>query len=107
MEFKENLKNLRKQEKKTQNELAIYLGIAQSSYQNYEAGLAEPSISNLMKIADCLNVTLDYLVGREFSNPVGYLTENQATFVNTFLALNEHNQMRTVIYVADLLANQH
>lgn len=101
-----NLRNLRKENKKTQQELANYLNVAASTYGGYEKEVNEPTIETLCKLADFYHVSLDYLVGRNFNNPVGYLTESQATFVNSFLALNEHNQMRTVIYVADLLANQ-
>jgi len=100
------IKELRLENKKTQIELSKLLGISQSSYQSYETGFTEPKIENLIKLANYYNVSLDYLVGRDFGNGLGYLDENQLTFIKTFLTLNTANQMSAVIYVANLLANQ-
>lgn len=63
MEFSERLKELRKQAKLTQVELAGKLGIVQSSYADWERGKKKPTQDNLVKIAQALNVTIDYLVG--------------------------------------------
>ena len=57
-------------------------------------------------IADKFNISVDYLIGRNYYNEIGYLSENQKNFMKTFLALNTDNQMNAVIYVAGLLANQ-
>ena len=63
MEFSERLKELRKQAKLTQVELAGKLGIVQSSYADWERGKKKPTQDNLVKIAQVLNVSVDYLVG--------------------------------------------
>ena len=63
MEFSERLKELRKQAHLTQVELASKLGIVQSSYADWERGKKKPTQDNLVKIAQILNVTVDYLVG--------------------------------------------
>lgn len=63
MEFSERLKELRKQAGLTQVELAGKLGIVQSSYADWERGKKKPTQENLVKIAQILNVTVDYLVG--------------------------------------------
>lgn len=63
MEFSERLKELRKQAKLTQVELAGKLGIVQSSYADWERGKKKPTQENLVKIAQVLNVSIDYLVG--------------------------------------------
>lgn len=100
------LKELREQRKISQNQLAKELNLNTVTYNNWETGKREPNIETLIKLADFYNVTLDYLVGRDFTNPIGYLTDNQITFVKSFLALNLDNQMNTVIFVSNLLANQ-
>ncbi len=64
MVFK-NIKNLREDNDKTQNELAEYLNIKQTTYSKYELGKINIPIEALMKLADYYNVTVDYLVGRE------------------------------------------
>lgn len=63
MEFSERLKELRKQAHLTQVELAGKLGIVQSSYADWERGKKKLTQENLVKIAQVLNVSVDYLVG--------------------------------------------
>lgn len=63
MEFSERLKELRKQAHLTQVELASKLVIVQSSYADWERGKKKPTQENLVKIAQILNVSVDYLVG--------------------------------------------
>lgn len=62
--FQERLIEQRKLNKLTQRQMADYLKIAQPSYIRYEHGSAEPSFENLVKIADCFDVSVDYLLGR-------------------------------------------
>ncbi len=58
------LKQCRKENGLTQNEIAIYCDITEKTYQNYELMTREPKLGILLKIADIFNVSLDYLVGR-------------------------------------------
>ena len=63
MEFSERLKNLRKQAGFTQVDVAKKLGISQQAYASWERGSKKPTQDNLVKIAQILNVSVDYLVG--------------------------------------------
>ena len=63
MEFSERLKDLRKQAGLTQVEVAEKLGISQPAYASWERGAKKPTPENLVKIAQILNVSVDYLVG--------------------------------------------
>lgn len=63
MEFSERLKNLRKQAHLTQVDVAKKLGISQPAYASWERGAKRPTQDNLVKIAQVLNVSIDYLVG--------------------------------------------
>lgn len=65
MIFSERLKTLRKEKKLTQKELAEQIGIKQNSYSDWETGKNEPSLENLIKLADLLEVSIDWLFGRE------------------------------------------
>ena len=65
MLFSERLKTLRKEKKLTQKELAEQIGISQKSYSHWETGKNEPSFENLIKLADLLEVSLDWLFGRK------------------------------------------
>ena len=62
--FQERLIEQRKLNKTTQREVADYLQIAQPSYIRYENGSSEPSLENLVKLADFFDVSIDYLLGR-------------------------------------------
>jgi putative transcriptional regulator len=63
MGFSERLKESRKQARLTQVEIAEKLGISQPAYASWERGTKKPTQENLIKIAQTLNVTVDYLVG--------------------------------------------
>ena len=62
--FQKRLIEQRKLNKITQRQMAEYLQIAQPSYIRYENGSSEPSLENLVKIADYFDVSVDYLLGR-------------------------------------------
>ena len=63
MEFSERLKTLRKEAGFTQVDVAEKLGISQPAYASWERGAKKPTQDNLVKIAQILNVSVDYLVG--------------------------------------------
>ena len=50
--FKENLKNLRKSKNLTQGELAKVLGVDQRTVSAWEKGVCEPSFSILLKLCE-------------------------------------------------------
>ena len=60
----ERLKQCRKDKGLTQWQGAIYSDITENTYQNYESMRREPKLEILLRIAVCLDVSLDYLVGR-------------------------------------------
>lgn len=65
MGFKERLKELRTQKGLTQDALASYLGIPESTIRRYESiDENTPRRERLEKIADFFGVTVDYLLGR-------------------------------------------
>ena len=63
MEFSDRLKDLRRQAGLTQVDVAEKLGISQPAYASWERGVKKPTQENLVKIAQILNVSVDYLVG--------------------------------------------
>ncbi len=63
--FRKNIYELRKLNRFTQREVAQRLGISQPSYIRYENGSAEPTLENLVKIADLYDVSVDFLLGRK------------------------------------------
>ena len=60
----ENIRNLREDNDKTQQEIADYLNIKQTTYSKYELGKINIPIEVFIKLADYYGVSVDYLVGR-------------------------------------------
>ena len=63
--FKDHLKALRKNKGFTQKQLADLISVSERGYQRYEAGKDLPGFEVLVKLADALGVSLDYLMGRD------------------------------------------
>ena len=64
MRLKETLKELRTMKGLGQKELADALGTTSKTISHWETGYSEPSILQLIMLADYFEVTLDDLVGR-------------------------------------------
>lgn len=62
------LKELRKIRKISQLKLAMDLNMSQNTISRYETGEREPGITELIRIADYFDVSIDYLVERT-NNP--------------------------------------
>jgi len=58
------MKELRKERKLRQEDIAAELNIGITTYCRYELGMREPSVSLLEKMADYYDVSADYLLGR-------------------------------------------
>lgn len=63
------LRAARVQNKITQQAMADRLGVSLNGYQKYEQGERQPPLDTLVKIADILDVSTDYLLGRIDSEP--------------------------------------
>lgn len=68
MEFSERLKELRTQRGYSQSELAKKLEVSKSTISMLEVGSRKPSFEMLELIGDFFNVTVDYLLGKEFGS---------------------------------------
>lgn len=58
------LKEIRKSKGLSQLKLAMDLNTNQNTISRYETGEREPSINELIKIADYFNISVDYLLER-------------------------------------------
>ena len=66
MTFSEHLVKLRTERNISQKALAVALNIGLHTYQRYEYGEREPSLSTLVALADFYDISLDELVCREY-----------------------------------------
>lgn len=62
--FPHRLRAARERREMNQGELARRAGLQASAVSHFETGTRKPSFDNLKKLADALNVTTDYLLGR-------------------------------------------
>ena len=63
MKFSERLKELRKEKGFTQRALARRLNYGCTTIANYERGKNRPKFEDLIKLADLLDTSIDYLLG--------------------------------------------
>ena len=62
--FNIRLKEIRKERGATLKTVSEHLGISIRAYQYYESGERYPDFHGLIALADYLDVSIDYLVGR-------------------------------------------
>lgn len=109
----ENLKALRQSLGMTQAEFGHSLGLAKTTYHNYEARTREPNSDFWIAIAKKYGVTIDYLMG--YSNDPHRVgddvkkapsdTDEALQAIGASLAqLNDEGRERVVDYAADLVA---
>ena len=67
MTFSQRLLFLRQESGMTQQQVA---DASQTTLRRFEKGEQKPGFDNLIRLADCFQVSLDYLVGRSQSRPV-------------------------------------
>lgn len=64
------LRQLRKDAKRTQQQMADFLGITQQAYAAYENNKSSPPKDILEKLADYFHVSTDYILGRNEKSPL-------------------------------------
>ncbi len=65
MSFAENLKILRKENNLDQQSFAKILNISSKTISHWETGYTEPSINQLITIANYFDISIDELVDRK------------------------------------------
>ena len=94
-----NLKEILIKTNTKQSELCKALNINKTTLSNYVNNKTQPDDDTLLKIADYLNVTLDYLFGRPFNHGVGFIPNEKKEIVKMLLELNETDFMQVSGYI--------
>lgn len=63
--MKTRLKELRKQNNLSQNDVSSILGLKQQQYSRYEIGLRDMPLDKLIKLADYYGTSIDYILYRD------------------------------------------
>lgn len=97
----ERLKALREAKRYTQLWLGMQVGVSQETISGYEIGKAVPPADMLIKLADALNTSVDYLLGRtdvKKFDPISEsdLNEQERELLELFRSLPEEKKERAV-----------
>ena len=103
------MKELRKQCKERQEDIAPLIGITRGAYANIENGKREADYETLIFLADHFGVTVDYLLGRDGVPTPDYkpgfgVTDSEKTLVLLYRDLNEEGQEKAMEF-AEFLVN--
>lgn len=98
----ERIKKLRESKKMTQVQLASELNVAQETISGYEIGRIVPPADMLVKLADSLNTSADFLLGRTdcLTSPCDTaLTASESNLLYHFRRLSAQKQQRVIGYI--------
>ena len=84
-----NIKKLRKKLDYNQTKLQHEVGVSESSIQAYEQNVKIPSLVNAYNLADALNCSIDFIVGRN----------NE---LENYYRLSKENKNKVIQYVNEL-----
>ena len=84
-----NLKTLRKKKKYSQIKLSYLTGVSSSSIEAYEQGVRVPSLPIIYKIAEVLDCSIDYLIGRN-------------TDIENYYTLSESDKKKVIKYIKNI-----
>lgn len=105
------IKELRKKRNITQIRLSIATEVSQETISAYENGRAEPKMDKLVRIADFLNTTTDYLLERTDNDaPLNEVTNNMVDeqlneLINNYARLNNY-QRKDLIWYSGAIENK-
>ena len=109
------LKETRLEKKFSQKDLAKQINLTQQTYSDYETGRTNPDVETLIKIANILECSVDYLIGREddFGNvvikeksPAQALTQAEQDLLKDFRSVPRPEQAQIAEY-AHYVADKH
>ena len=92
----ENLKAARTAKGYTQEKLSKIIGVSRSAVAVWETGDSQPDNNTLATLADILDVTTDYLLGREDSPNLPYDPDTVAAMEEAF----DRPEMRALFSVS-------
>ncbi len=106
----ENLRIIREKQGKSQVNVAVNIGVAQEMISSYESGKSLPSAKTLIKLANYLNTSTDYLLGlTNDPTPIklysrSNLSNEEIKFLTKFAQLAVEDQIKLIGYM-DALAH--
>lgn len=107
-EIMERLKQLREAKNITQVSLGIKLGVSQETISGYEIGKAMPPADMLIKLADILDTSVDYILSRtddkRYNTPCkSDLSDMEIELISNFRRLPDNKKERAIGIIIGLL----
>lgn len=102
------IKKLRQKRNITQVRLGTEIEVSQETISAYESGKVEPKLENLVKMADFLNTSTDYLLGRiDNDSPLIDVARKQVDeqlneLLNNYCLLN-HLQRKDLVWYSEAI----
>ena len=107
------LKELREERDLTQNDVAKAINTTRTNIGRWEKGEHEPSANFVIQLADFLEISTDYLLGREdyfgnvsIQNNAPVLSAEEQRLLDTFRKLNAKNRLHVSVYADVRLEEQ-
>lgn len=107
-----NLKTARKDAGLTQVEIAQRINVSQQCYSDYENGKTDPDMNTLVMIADILQVSTDYLLGRTdelgamITSPAQSLSDRETRVLSLFRKMSTAQQNRYIGFGEGLIGDE-
>ncbi len=100
-----NLKKIVKAQNKSLTSLAVELEVSQEAISQYISGKIKPKTKTIIKMAQILNTTTDYLLGLTNNpNPSNLkLSEDELTIINNYRKLNKEEKIKAETYIYTIL----
>ncbi|WP_274648576.1 helix-turn-helix domain-containing protein [Paenibacillus humicola] len=89
MELGKRIRLIRKEQKRTQEEIAKMCGFTKSMLSKIESGGAMPAVSTLMKIAEALGVKVSDLLEEQSSNDTVMVSAGQYEDISKWIKTNK------------------
>ncbi len=100
-----NLKKIAKARNKSLTSLAVELGVSQEAISQYISGKISPKLSIIIKMAEILNVSVDYLL--DLTDDVitsnFKLDENELALIENYRKLDNKNKVKVEAYLQDMV----
>lgn len=92
MAFADRLKEARLKKGYTQEQIALKVGVAKSTYTGYEKGSREPNVNTIGKLMEELNVDANFLWQDETTFPFELTYDEMENLVKKYRALDDHGK---------------
>jgi transcriptional regulator with XRE-family HTH domain len=99
VKLNENIRILRKRLALTQDQFAQQLGVKRSLVGAYEEGRAEPRLELLQKMAEVFSISVDQLIGKDFTTDSAPLTVSTVRGKDVLVVTVDASQKQNIEFV--------